>query len=273
MADTATWKRTFEQLEARGGVERLTDEEKKKAARLLISSVRVLPDLFQPRHDTDTSAKHAAHVAELIRTLHAKKALDPITVIRVSGEWILIDGHSRLEAYQEAGGRRTHIPATVFDGTLDEALQYSIAANTPDKANMTREEKRESMFLLVKRGVCTAAEIAKICGMSESTVDRMRRDLKTAQETFPATDWLTKSYVEVRWVVKNNKESDPMWKDEKAKRVAQILSRHLKGTAIELPDVFTAGVAMHLDDPTMLRAIGERFVRMADRSLGVNQDF
>ncbi|MBU6433780.1 MAG: ParB/RepB/Spo0J family partition protein, partial [Nitrospirae bacterium] len=254
--------------------ERFSDEDKKRIQRLPITDVHVHPDVFQPRHDTDTSAKHAAHVAELIRALHATKALDPITVIRVGGEWILIDGHSRLAAYQEAGGRRTHIPVTVFSGTLDEALQYSIAANTPDKANMTREEKREAMFLLVKRGACTAAEIARLGSASESSVDRMRRDLKTVQRDHPQVDWLTRSYTNVRWTVKNNQgETNPMWKDEKVKRVARVLTKHLGGTALESPAVFAAGMAMHLDDPGLLKAIGEHLLRLAERTDGVKLDF
>lgn len=220
--------------------------------RLLIAEVQVCPDVFQPRQDVTETAEHGRHLAELIRSLQIQKKLAPIVVLKVNSiGWVCVDGFHRLTAYQEAKGRRTHIPVVVFQGTVDEALRFSIAENTPDKLNMSLADKRESAFKMVLCGRYAQTAISQAAGVSESTVDRMRRSLATVRKQWPGTAWETCTWINVKWTIRNDQERGEeasMWMEKRAQQVATILTKHLKGTAKDTPEVFADGLIRHVGD-------------------------
>lgn len=229
--------------------------------RLLIAEVQVCPDVFQPRQNVTETAEHGKHLAELIRSLQVLKALKPIAVLKINNVgWVCIDGFHRLSAYQDAKGRRTHIPVTVFRGSVDEAYRFSIAENTPDKLNMTLADKREAAWKMVLLNHFTQPEISEAAGVSSSTVDRMRRDLATVRAKWPSMEWESRTWVNVKWTIRNDRgerEGESMWKEHQAQQVAKVLTTHLKGTAKDTPDVFADGLIRHvggLDAATKLAA-------------------
>jgi uncharacterized ParB-like nuclease family protein len=115
------WHNVFQTLKQRG-VDPLTETER-KLRRLPIQEIKTLETVFQPRQMDGATVESGKHLGELKRALQAKGELDPITVLKVGGEWLCLDGHHRLEAYRQAGGRRTHIPVRVFGGNLEDAFR------------------------------------------------------------------------------------------------------------------------------------------------------
>ena len=76
--------------------------------RLPLSALKTLPEIYQPRMraDTGTGVTNKSHVKDLKRTLRNPKAdLDPITVLRIGQQNIVIDGHHRAEAYRTLKSR------------------------------------------------------------------------------------------------------------------------------------------------------------------------
>ena len=87
--------------------------------------------------------------------------------------------------------------------------------------------------------------------MSGSTVDRMRRDLVTVRKKWPGTAWETRTWVNVKWTIRNDQEGVEganMWMEKRAQQVATILTKHLKGTAKDTPEVFADGLIRHVGD-------------------------
>ncbi len=218
--------------------------------RLPIADIQTWPDVFQPRSDVEATAAHGHHLAELMRVLgSAGTHLTPITVLKINTiGWVVIDGFHRLKAYREVGGRRTHIPVTIFTGSLDEAVRFSIAANAPDKLNMTLSDKREAAWRMVGCGVYTQAEISQTAGVSESTVDRMRRAVTIVKASHPDLAWETYTWVDLKWALRGQKESVDMgveWMKKRARQVAVSLTKHFKGLAKDTPVIFAEGLMLH----------------------------
>lgn len=176
--------RSFEQTY--GALDTLTEKEQKTRS-LRHDQVSVLTALFQPRQLKE-EAPSAQHLAELKRALRANGKLDPITVMKAGGTWWCIDGHHRLEAYQQAEGKRTTIPVHVFTGTLADALRVSIAANAPDKLNLTQEDKLEAAWVMAVLGLYSVAEISTTTTVGERTVQRMRRAMEQLRKLHPKLD-------------------------------------------------------------------------------------
>ena len=239
--------KTFTALQQHGAATLTESEETLR--RLPIAEVHTFPDVFQPRQHVTETTEHGKHLAELIRSLQVQKALKPIAVLKINTVgWVCIDGFHRLTAYQDAKGRRTHIPVVVFRGSVDDALRFSIAENTPDKLNMSLADKREAAFKMVLLDRYTQPAISEATGVSGSTVDRMRRDLTTVRKKWPGTAWETRTWVNVKWAHRNDREGNPMRHDQRAQYIAVVLTTHLKGTAKDTPDVFAEGLIRHVGD-------------------------
>ena len=86
-----------------------------RLSHLSSSAITRLPGLFQPR------GMNQRHISELVRIIVNNVAVDPVLIIQVGSEIVLIDGHHRLEAYEQAG-RTTGIPVRYFEGSLEDAV-------------------------------------------------------------------------------------------------------------------------------------------------------
>ena len=229
------------------GVAPVTPEEA-RLRRLPIAEVSLVPAVFQPRQDVTATAAHGKHLAELIRSLRAKKKADltPITILKVNQlGWVCIDGFHRWLAYREVGGRRTHIPVKVFEGTIDEAVKVSVEKNSADKLNMTLPEKLEAAFRMVCRGCYTQGGVSAAAGISETTVDRMRKALVTLRASHPTMLWEERSWADCKHTLRNSGEGPVMWKDRRAQQAAGVLTKHLKGLAEDSPDVFMEAICIY----------------------------
>lgn len=258
------WHSVFQTLRQRG-VDPLTDSER-KLRRLPIQEIKTLEAVFQPRQTVGDEAASGKHLGELKRVLHDRGTLDPITVLKVGGEWLCIDGHHRLEAYRQSESRRTHIPVKVFSGTLEEALRASIEVNAPDKLNLTKEDKLEAAWKLVVLGVDSVATISNTSTIAERSVQRMRRGLERVRALYPSQPFEAWPWAKVKELLRGQmKEGQTMWQDVKAKEWAKQLARTFCGLPSEHPRVFAQALLRY--NAETAKAIAEEVLRAAQRNV------
>lgn len=152
-------------------------------SRLPLKSISLLPSVFQCRfganEKTGVTTDGKAHVAGLAAELNASaaKELDPITVMRIDGKTILIDGHHRLHAYKAA--KRSEIPVEYFSGKggPQTALLKVGAENRKTKLTMSAGDRSQWAWELTKAECYSKSEIRAGSGVSTGTVSTMRTRL------------------------------------------------------------------------------------------------
>lgn len=146
-------------------------------------------ELFQVRAGIFT-----AHVESLCRALAHEGDLQPLLVLRRGGQAFLIDGRHRKRAYEQAG-RGDSVPVVEFQGTPQEALLEGQRVNKLHTLAMTKDERMDCAWKLVKldaSGACryTLKQIAA-AGVSERQVTFMRRVLRELDDGFEHVRWKT----------------------------------------------------------------------------------
>jgi hypothetical protein len=157
-----------------------------RPATLALGEMKVVRSALQPRADLQTG-EDAAHVEELVRALRAKpsahQVLDPITVAVFGREFVVIDGHHRLAAYERVGVAA--VPVDYFEGSLEDAIREAASRNSRNRLAMNHAEKLESAWRLVLLDKFSRREIAEATGASERTIITMRGARKRLQEQHP----------------------------------------------------------------------------------------
>lgn len=163
--------------------EKLPETEAKLPKRLPLRNVVLAPEVFQCRDrfnpKNGVTKEGGAHVAGMVGHLKGSSTadLDPVTILRVGGRSILIDGHHRLAAYKTA--RRTDIPVQYFTkGGPATALLNCGAENQKTKLTMTALDRSQWAWELVKAKRYSKAEESRASGASERTIATMRSALK-----------------------------------------------------------------------------------------------
>ena len=154
----------------------------KLPAKVPVEALKTLPDLYQPRADVDhngvTDSRHADKLALHLRDPEAD--LDPITVLHVNGQNIVIDGHHRLKAYKKI--KTKNVPVRYYPKSPVEALVEAGRDNVKDRLQMSPAEKSQRAWDLVRSGVeLTGKQIQQASGRSKRTVAHMRQKLKEYQ--------------------------------------------------------------------------------------------
>jgi len=99
----------------------------------------------------------------------------PLVVFFDGKKYYLADGFHRYFAAKRAN--RTSVPCEVINGTLREAIKYSLGANSKHGLRRTNEDKRTAVeFALADKewGQLSSRAIADLCGVSHTFVDRCR---------------------------------------------------------------------------------------------------
>jgi hypothetical protein len=118
------------------------------------------------------------HIFEMATATQRTGALEPILVFPVADKFYVMDGHHRLAAYITAAWEGA-IPATVFAGSLDEAVREALKRNTKNKLPMTPQDRTAAAWRLTKE--CkpgewsdSISETMALCAVGKGTVNRMR---------------------------------------------------------------------------------------------------
>lgn len=144
---------------------------------MALADIHEYPDVFQPRgHDV---VEH--HVEALLRVIRTQGTLEPIKVVQVGDEVVVIDGHHRLAAYSRAGVT-SDIPVVFFEGTLEEAVLEAGRSNSQAKLQMDNTERQDFAWRLVRMGY-KKREVITAAGVSDGQVGIMRRVLKKLGDT------------------------------------------------------------------------------------------
>jgi len=192
-----------------------------RPSRVALADVHEYPDVFQPRgHDVVEY-----HVETLVRVLRTQGTLEPIKVVQIGDEVVVIDGHHRLAAYSRAGVT-LDVPVVFFEGTLEEAVLEAGRSNSQAKLQMDNQERQDFAWRLVRMGY-KKREVIAAAGVSDGQVAIMRRVLKKLDST--ADDY-------PRWFrahkAAHGKDDPPMpdhereaWVEAQAQRYADKLSK------------------------------------------------
>jgi hypothetical protein len=104
----------------------------------------------------------------------------PAVVVFHDGlEYYLADGFHRYLSHVQAG--RSEIEAEVKNGTLRDAILYSLSANDSHGLRRTNADKRKSVMTLLEDDEWkqwSSAEIARACKVSHVFVIKLRKDDK-----------------------------------------------------------------------------------------------
>jgi ParB/Sulfiredoxin domain len=163
-------KATYEQLVK---VEQKDGRTNKRPKALRVHELYVADRVFQWRLPKKNWFEDERHTQELVRVISEhKKPLDPILVTAIGAKFYVVDGHHRVDAYHTVGWTRP-VPVEYFEGGLNEARVEAFKRNSKNKLSMTREDKYEGAWRLVKEGEHTQVQIAAITTVSVRTISTM----------------------------------------------------------------------------------------------------
>lgn len=214
---------------------------------LKVSSIKLLPEVFQHRRPAEHSSK--AHIRGLAEAAKAQGKLTPVTVWWNGKHWLCVDGHHRMAAYVKAGMRGYEVPVEVFKGGPADALARAAETNSMDKLPMTKSEKVNAGWRLVVMGdSLSKAKQALAAGISERQIAAMRSVRKrliagrATPEDLAAMSWDAARRADAG-------EATSEWSDEEVERrvqeMALALRKALGATAEAQPEVFARAVQVY----------------------------
>lgn len=141
---------------------------------LSLWSIQIIPEVFQVRAPNE--ADSIRHITDLAGVIKAQGSVDPISVWWSGAEWVCIDGHHRLAAYEKAGVEQVKVKVEV--GAPQAMLILSTNENKKNRLHMGTAERAEAAWRLT----CLPEEIrpskkdtAAITGLGTSAIGDQRR--------------------------------------------------------------------------------------------------
>jgi hypothetical protein len=134
-----------------------------------------LDERAQPR-----SSINKRIVAEYAQEIDRGAVFPPVTVFHDGENFWLADGFHRYHANQRASA--DVVLAEVHEGTLKDAILFSVGANAKHGFRRTNEDKRRAVRTLLDDPhwrKWSENEIAKRCGVSRSLVAEVKKELET----------------------------------------------------------------------------------------------
>jgi hypothetical protein len=197
---------------------------KAKITRVALGDIETDEDLFQWRQSGWQSTVEGR---EQIRALmghlrNTGEPLDPLVVYPKDGRYVVIDGHHRLQAYEEVRWTK-RVPVRVFQGSLQEARDAAFMANDKGRRPYSSQERLERAWDVTKRWHFDGAKelskevTVKMSGVSPRQVAYMRALLKERGEELRKLSW-----VEALRGAREY-EPDPEWRSKKAQEVREAL--------------------------------------------------
>lgn len=205
--------------------------------------IKQRPDIFQPR----CKRLDKLHVEELSKIIERRTTLDPVLVYPLGDEFLLIDGHHRMAAYKKARCF-DEIPIEVFSGSLKEAVLASGLLNGRTRLAMTKTERMDYAWRLVRMKAYSKAQVCEAASVSDGQVAKMRRVLKRLGEDADQFE----SWHRAR---RSDQESsfEPMSEDEheamierKAQKLADKMLKAFGNKLASNPEVTALALEIHL---------------------------
>lgn len=219
-------------------------------------------DIFQWRlSGWEKTTEGRDQIKDLVRHLrNTQEPLDPITVYPRDDQYIVVDGHHRLEAYKEVWWDKP-VPVVVFHGTLQEAQEAAFAANGKGQRSYSSQERMEKawhdtkLWFFAGMQGASAEQTAKAAGISRRQVFYMRTILRRRGEEARELSWAE--------ILRGKREydPDPEWQDKKVQELKEALIGLNIIHYVQSPDILAA--ALEEISPTIPRALVEYWGHLA----------
>jgi hypothetical protein len=187
-----------------------------------------------------------------MRIIEVEGELDPVTVIKLSGRWVCVDGHHRREAYTRLK-RQDPIKAKWFPGDVREALDHAVKSNEVVKLEIADGDRYEVAWQRVVLGWGSKAAIARIAHVSERLVGNMRA-VKILYEKDDAFGRqfrkdLGAQLSQVTWtrakMTRDGITPGQIDKHEEAVKLAKVLTSRMHSKLSEDPEVTARALALY----------------------------
>ena len=237
-----------------------------KPVKLKREHIYVAEQVFQWKSPGHNRLPSDDFIIELATAIRRGDVMPPITVFPIGRKYYVMDGHHRLAAHDMAGKKT--IEAEVFTGSLKEAARAALRANNKSRTNMSKRDRLEGAWRLVKQEdpEDTIAAIANDSGIATSTVDNMRAALRTLKQMKDAEGELRHPIEDIKALSWNSarlrakgREEEPDLEDwieaEAQKLVDDIVRFKLGGRLTKNPDITAQALAkLNADLPGALMA-------------------
>ena len=234
-------------------------------SQLPLNALHLEVEVFQPRDLASDTATKVAHIKTLEEAIYhtSGNRLEPLVVWWSGCRWYVIDGHHRLQAYQNVHKRgkvkvRT-VPVQVFKGTVIEAMEEATRLNSRDKLPMTQDDKfnRAWKFVAMDRGL-SKTRIAQVCGVGSATIGRMRRVAARMKEDDPEgwqEEALGLTWKDAQSYGKEERKFTEDWQEKQAQDWAERLAKTFGKKPSRQPDIFLRAVELY--SPKLMQEIQE----------------
>jgi ParB-like chromosome segregation protein Spo0J len=220
--------------------------------RLPLKEIKTAEGAFQPR-DIETAwlatDSHVKALAEAVKNADGY-AFDPITIWWSGRHWYVIDGHHRIMAYRRAKKEDEKlkieaVPVTVFEGTVEQAIQEAVTLNSKDKLPMSKADKLERAWKLVclNADEMTKEQIVKATTVSARTVANMRRERRVLLEQ-GETNLLAWTWVDVLAQGRPVNHDDD-WQERQAVQWQKRLVKHFGKKFAEQPEIAARALELY----------------------------
>lgn len=209
------------------------------------NDIRQEPALFQARG----GKFYEPHIGDLASAIGREGRLDPVEVIQIGPQAVLIEGHHRMEAYRRSG-ITDGIPVVYFTGTVEEAVAESGRANSRAKLPMRLTERSDYAWKLVLLGRHSIRQTALAANISERQVANMRKAAKAlGADAFDHNGWMaalraSKGIPSLTW------EPDEIEarKEALAQEYAERLSKAFYTKLTKNPEIAARALSLHFGD-------------------------
>lgn len=193
----------------------------------------------------------ASHIRELMKVPADSRKLEPVTVWWCAGEWLVVDGHHRIDAYHAASwDEGTPVPVRPLKGSLDDALLEAARANMLSRLQMNKTERLNGAWKLTLQGDFKGVKLVQVTGVSVRTIANMRATAKALAAKDPEQDLSEWTWGQAMWHLRDDDISDEDFSGRAEaiiQELANVLGKHF-------------GSLPHHKRPLMAQAI-ERFDR------------
>ncbi|MEK1888259.1 MAG: ParB/RepB/Spo0J family partition protein [Phyllobacterium sp.] len=194
-------------------------------------SLKRLPSLFSSRTKGthDDVGGYEEHVRDLEKALSltGDNRLEPIVVFEVAGVDYVVDGHHRYAAYKNA--KVDQIPVVRIGGTLKDAVVAGLDGNTRMRLPLTKWERHEAAWKLVKMRHGSIPEQAKWSGMGTAFISKLRK-MHTALVKEHGADHDFGSLDEAKELLEGGGGERPEWTEDMLQAQIEDYAKRLKKT-------------------------------------------
>jgi hypothetical protein len=169
----------------------------------------------------------------------------PVTVYRVNGENLVVDGWHRVKA--AATLLRETITADVIDGTYEEAYDYCrFVANRKNGMRLTRYDLQalvEQLVLEPKYADLPNTKLAEIAGVAHVTIARARERLGKGRNTYAPAEFVLGAPPLMA-------EAQGNGMPDLTAKIASRLEEHLEDLIVSIDRLDGSELVAYLESPT-----------------------